>query len=137
MFILPPIFYNYRRSDFEYSCKCIEGCLQKQEAICPISKVTRNFCKYCRYLRCLNSAGMCTAWVVSAQMPKVEKNPKMTKQDSQKEKKKVEEKPINEYSANENILTPQQLLQHMAQTENDNKAKWRLPDIKVHRNITK
>ena len=80
---------------------------------------------------------MCQAWVVSAQMPKVEKNPKMTKEDSQKEKKKVEEKPINEYSANENIFTPQQLLQHMAQTENDNRAKWRLPDIKVHTNITK
>ena len=131
------MFYNYRRPDFEYKCKCIEGCLHKQEAICLISKVTRNFCKYCRYLRCLNSAGMSKAWVVSANMPRVEKNPKMTKQDNKKEKKKVEEKPINECSTNEDISAPQQLIQHMAQIENDNKHKWFLPDIKVHRNITK
>ena len=80
---------------------------------------------------------MSKAWVVSANMPKVEKNPKMSKQDNKKEKKKVEEKPINKYSSNEDISTPQQLIQHMAQIENDNKHKWFLPDIKVHRNITK
>ena len=47
-----------------------------------------DFCKYCRYLRCQNQAGMSQAWVVSAHMPKVEKNPKYTKGDGKKDIKK-------------------------------------------------
>ena len=70
--------------------------MQKQQAICLINMVTRNFCKYCRYLRCQNQAGMSQAWVVSAHMPKVEKNPKYTKGDGRKDiKKESDEKRMN------------------------------------------
>ena len=80
---------------------------------------------------------MSKAWVVSANMPRVEKNPKMTKQDSKKEKKRVEEKPIGRYFPNEDFSTHQQFIQQMEQIQSDNKHIWCLPDIKVHRNITK
>ena len=127
-----------RRSGFEYSCKCIEGCIQKQEAICLISKVTRNFCKYCRYLRCQNSAGMSKAWVVSAHMPKVEKNPKALKNETKKDTRKEEEerrviKPLN----TEGFTTPEQLLEHMEQIRDEKKNGWCLPDTKVFKMFQK
>ena len=123
---------NFRRAGFEYSCKCIEGCIQKQEAICLINKVTRNFCKYCRYLRCQDLAGMSKAWVVSAHMPTVEKNPKSIKQDGKKEgKKEASDKEMNKsLNANE-FFTPQQLLQQMNQYKDEEKYSWCSPDAKV------
>ena len=79
---------------------------------------------------------MSKAWVVSANMPRVEKNPKMINKDSKKDKKKVEGKSMSNYFTNDDFSTPQQLIQHMAQAEHDNKHKWCLPDIKVHRDFT-
>ena len=110
--------------------------MQKQQAICLINKVTRNFCKYCRYLRCQNLAGMSQAWVVSAHMPKVEKNPKCTKHEGRKEiKKENDEKRMNKSVNTDELSTPQKLLQHMKQYIDDTKHSWCSPDSKVRKEI--
>ena len=56
-----------------YTCTCVEGCFGKKEVICTINKDNRNLCKYCRYMKCKNSAGMVEKWVLSAYMPEAEK----------------------------------------------------------------
>ena len=75
---------------------------------------------------------MSKAWVVSAHMPKVEKNPKSPKQEAKKETRKEEEerkviKPLN----TEGFSTPEQLLEHMEQIRDEKKNGWCLPDTKV------
>ena len=60
---------------FRYFCNCVENCWKKEEPICDVNKLTRNNCKYCRYEKCMNRAGMNSQWVISAHIPKVERKP--------------------------------------------------------------
>jgi len=74
-----------RHASLRYYCKCAEGCFEKQETVCMISKLTRNRCKYCRYTRCENSAGMVKEWVVSAYIPTVKRMSKGAKSRNSKD----------------------------------------------------
>ena len=81
---------------------------------------------------------MSKAWVVSAHMPKVEKNPKTLKNEARKETRKEDEdrrviKPIS----TEGFSTPEQLLEHMEQIRDEKKNGWCLPDTKVFKMFQK
>ena len=52
-----------------HPCSCIEGCREKNKAICTLNKDTRNSCRFCRYIKC-RSAGMVKEWVLSAYLEK-------------------------------------------------------------------
>ena len=56
----------YRNSGFAYFCNCEEKCYEQTQHVCSISKLTRNVCKYCRFKRCENLAGMDKRWVLKA-----------------------------------------------------------------------
>lgn len=51
---------------FRYFCKCSEECDRNQKLLCNIKEKDRNFCKYCRYKRCKDVAGLAQKWVPSA-----------------------------------------------------------------------
>ena len=59
----------YRDPDYVHPCSCIEGCRQKNIAVCTMTKISRNSCKFCRYMKC-RSAGMVKEWVLSAYLVK-------------------------------------------------------------------
>ena len=63
---------------FVYPCTCPMGCVVGNTAQCEMDKVTRNSCKMCRYTKC-KSAGMVMEWVLSAYIPRVEKQKCFTK----------------------------------------------------------
>ena len=43
---------------FALPCKCTEACIDVGKTQCKISKSNRKYCKYCRYQKCLDLAGM-------------------------------------------------------------------------------
>ena len=52
---------------FKYSCKCIDKCFDKDQFSCDeYGRYGKNGCKYCRFMKCRESAGMVDEWVVSA-----------------------------------------------------------------------
>ena len=59
-------FNFFRISGFRYFCKCSEECDKNQKLLCNINEKDRNFCKYCRYKRCRDVAGLVQKWVPSA-----------------------------------------------------------------------
>ena len=67
---------------FRYFCNCVENCWKKEHPTCEINKETRNNCKYCRYEKCLNLAGMNCKWVISAHILKVGRNPNKKKPET-------------------------------------------------------
>ena len=75
---------------------------------------------------------MSKAWVVSAHMPKVEKNPKTIKQKAKKDSKKEEEdRAITKPLVAEGFSTPEQLLIRMEQIKDEKKNGWCLPNTTV------
>ena len=64
-----------RSRGFRYFCNCAENCSEKEQPTCDVNKLTRNNCKYCRYEKCKDLAGMNSQWVISAHIPKVKRNP--------------------------------------------------------------
>ena len=64
-----------RSRGFRYFCNCTENCWKNKTPICDINKLTRNNCKYCRYEKCMDLAGMNTQYVISAYIPKVKRGP--------------------------------------------------------------
>ena len=67
--------FIFRSQGYRYFCNCVENCWNKEQPICDVNKLTRNNCKYCRYEKCMNMAGMKKQWVISAYIPKVKRNP--------------------------------------------------------------
>ena len=65
----------FRSRGFRYFCSCVANCWKKDQPTCEVNKQTRNNCKYCRYEKCINLAGMQSQWVISAHIPKVERKP--------------------------------------------------------------
>ena len=60
------ILFN-RYPGFKYSCKCIDKCFNKDQFSCDeYGLYGKNGCKYCRFMKCRNSAGMVDEWVVGA-----------------------------------------------------------------------
>ena len=58
-----------RYSGFRYFCKCSERCFDKDQFSCnEYGKHGKNgcSCKYCRFKKCQESAGMADKWVKSA-----------------------------------------------------------------------
>ena len=58
---------------------------------CKPNKITRNGCKYCRYKRCRESAGLVDKWVLSAYTPTVQ-NKKNYNDDKSSKKGRSEDK---------------------------------------------
>ena len=65
-------FIFHRRPSFSYPCICKERCWKKDDILCLINKSTRNYCKRCRFNKCVQSAGMKREWVIEQYIPKVE-----------------------------------------------------------------
>ena len=61
-------FISFNRyPGFKYSCKCINKCFDKEQFSCDeYGRYGKNECKYCRFMKCRESAGMVDEWVVSA-----------------------------------------------------------------------
>jgi len=70
-----------------YTCCCKEECFEKGNTLCTITLESRAAsCKYCRYQKCLNLAGLVPKWVVSQYIPKVERRKKHLTTTSSREK---------------------------------------------------
>ena len=96
------LFISSRTPDYEHPCSCIEGCRQKDKAVCTMNRDTRNSCRFCRYMKCRN-AGMVKEWVLSAYLVKskdAEKTSIRPKVDSKK--KAVSKDDNNSNSQKEN-----------------------------------
>ena len=66
LFILVFVSIN-RYAGFKYFCKCSGGCFEKDQFSCDeYGKNGKNGCKYCRFMKCRESAGMVDKWVKSA-----------------------------------------------------------------------
>ena len=50
----------------------MEMCSKTGNLGCQPNKITRNGCKYCRYKRCREDAGLVDKWVLSAYTPSVQ-----------------------------------------------------------------
>ena len=66
-------------------------CGKNGQLRCKLDKTTRNGCKYCRYKRCRDNAGMVDKWVLSAYTTTVKNksncdNTKITREERSKNK---------------------------------------------------
>ena len=59
LFIVTFSYVYFRIRNWDYLCICNEDCKLKGTIMCSISKATRTFCRYCRYIRCGIVGGMC------------------------------------------------------------------------------